>query len=53
MTTITVNGEETELLSSSGGRVHAGSICMYNGTLYISVQMVAYLMGCDIAVLTL
>lgn len=53
MTTITVNGEETELLSSSGGRVHAGSICMYNGTLYISVQMVAYLMGCDLATLTL
>lgn len=53
MDTITVNGEETELLSSSGGRVHPGSICMYGDTLYISVQMVAYLMGCDLAVLIL
>lgn len=53
MDTVIINGEETELLSMNGGKIRPGSISMYNGSLYISVQMVAYLMGWDLAFLTL
>ena len=37
----------------NGGKIHPGSISLYNGSLYISVQMVANLMGWDLAFLTL
>ena len=53
MDTVIINGEETELLSMNGGKIHPGSISLYNGSLYISVQMVANLMGWDLAFLTL
>lgn len=47
--TILVNGEEKEIKGSSGGRVHNGTLMMYNNELYIPVQMVAQLLDYDIA----
>lgn len=49
ISTITVNGEETEIKGMWGGKVFNSNIVMYNGTLYIPVQMVAELIGYDIA----
>lgn len=50
ITTILVNGEEKEIKGSTGGRVHNGTLMMYNNELYIPVQMVAELLDCDISV---
>lgn len=50
ITTMLVNGEEKEIKGSSGGRVHNGTLMMYNNELYIPVQMVAELLDCDISV---
>ncbi len=49
MSTITVNGVETEIKAMWGGKVFNSNIVMYNETLYIPVQMVAELIGYDIA----
>ena len=50
ITTILVNGKEREIKGSTGGRVHNGTLMMYNNELYIPVQMVAELLDCDISV---
>ena len=50
ISTILVNGEEKEIKGSTGGRVHNGTLMMYNNELYIPVHMVAELLDCDISV---
>ncbi len=49
--TVMINGEEREIKGQYGGKVHPSSITMYNGELYIPVQMVAELLGYDKAAL--
>ena len=51
MRIIRVNGNDMELKAQYGGKVHDGAITMYEGELYIPVQMVAELLGYDIAAL--
>lgn len=51
ITTITVNGTETAIKGMWGGKVFNSHIVMYENTLYIPVQMVAELIGYDIAAL--
>lgn len=51
ITTILVNSEEMPIKSSVGGKVYNGTVMMYNDELYIPVQMVAELLGCDISVI--
>lgn len=50
MPSITVNGEEKAIKSSYGGKVYDANIMMYKDELYIPVQMVAELLGYEIAV---
>lgn len=45
--TVTVNGEKREIRSQYGGKMRDGHILMYDGELYIPVQMIADLMGYD------
>lgn len=47
--TIVVNGKEIEIKAQSGGKVYKSHITLYNGNLYIPVQMVAELVNFDIA----
>lgn len=49
MNTINVNGESVTIKAQNGGRVYDSCITMYDGTLYIPVQMVAELLNFDIA----
>ena len=51
MRIIRVNGNDMELKAQYGGKVYDGAITMYEGELYIPVQMVAELLGYDIAAL--
>ena len=46
---IMINGEERTVHAQDGGKVFDSGIIMYENTLYIPVQMVAELMGYDIA----
>ncbi|MBE5039146.1 S-layer homology domain-containing protein [Ructibacterium gallinarum] len=46
---IIINGEERTVHGQDGGKVFDSGITMYENTLYIPVQMVAELMGYDIA----
>ncbi len=50
MPSIMVNGEEKAIKSSYGGKVYDANIMMYKDELYIPVQMVAELLGYEIAV---
>jgi len=52
MASIKVNGVETELHGHYGGRITKSSIMMYDGQLYIHVQMVAELLGGEIGTLS-
>lgn len=51
MSTIKVNGDDTEIKLQYGGREYTGAITMYEGQLYIPVQMVADLLNFDVAAL--
>ena len=51
MDKILVNGEFEDIKSQYGGKVNNGCITMYQDELYIPVQMVAQLLGFDIAYL--
>lgn len=51
ITSITVNGTETAIKGMWGGKVFNSHIVMYEDVLYIPVQMVAELIGYDIAAL--
>ena len=49
MSKILINGEETQLLASYGGKIYNSSIAMYENELYIPVYMVAQLLGYESA----
>lgn len=49
MSKILINGEETQLLASYGGKIYNSSIVMYEDELYIPVYMVAHLLGYESA----
>ncbi len=51
MNTIRINGEDIEIKAQYGGKVYNDCITMYNGVLYIPVQMVAELLDYDTAYL--
>lgn len=51
MSIIRVNGVDMETKAQYGGKVYNSSVVMYNGELYIPVQMVAELLDFDIAAL--
>ncbi len=51
MSIIRVNGNDMEIKAQYGGKVFNGYIVMYEGNLYIPVQMVAELLKFDIAAL--
>ena len=46
---VLINGEEKVIKGQYGGKVYDSNIMMYNNELYIPVQMVAELLGYDIA----
>lgn len=49
MDSILVNGEEVKITAQYGGKIFDGNILMYNDALYIPIQMVAQMLGYDIA----
>lgn len=49
MNTIKVNSESVTIKAQNGGKVYDSCITLYDGTLYIPVQMVAELLNSDIA----
>ncbi len=49
LSSIKVNGEDVEIKAQYGGKVYTSCITMYDGELYIPVQMVAELLNFDIA----
>ncbi len=49
--TIKVNGEEKYIKGQHGGNIFPSKIIMYNSTLYVPVQMVADILGYDVAFL--
>lgn len=51
--TMEINGETVEIKAQYGGKVYGGCIVLYDGDLYIPVQMVAQLMGYELGALRL